>query len=283
MLLEFFQRHRAGVLMLGFAAFSFLCMALRVAATVNALKASAWFLVSPAVVESGDFFNTLDSSAARFFGLIRAEAENTILREQNAQLSKREVERDALEEENNRLRTLLNFKLHSFPQGIPAELVGRDMRDWFRAISINKGAADGVTLSAAVVSGTTEKPTLVGRIAEVREGSSKVLLLTDSLSAISVTDTRTGDMGLLEGQNKPTAKLNYLPHLSSVLVDDVVVTAGLGGIFPPGVPVGRVISVKDSSDGFFKEAVVEPFANFGSLRELLVLERRELTGEKVRP
>src|SRR4029077_19995432 len=111
-----------------------------------------------------------------------------------------------------------------------------------------KGSGEGVSLSAAVVSGTTEKPTLVGRIAEIHDDTSKVLLLSDPLSAISVTVVRTGDMGLLEGRNRPSAALNYLPHLSNVVVGDEVVTAGLGGIFPPGIPVGQVTAVRDSPD-----------------------------------
>ncbi len=279
MFLEFLHRHRAGVLMLCFTIFSMLTMSLQAAATVMALKASVWFLVSPTVAGSGHFFNTLDSTAGRFFGLVRAEAENSILRTQNAQLSKREVERDALEAENNRLRALLDLRQQKFPKGIGAEVIGRDMRDWFHAISINKGSADGVGSSAAVVSGTTERPMLVGRVIELRDNVGKVLLLSDSLSAVSVTIVRTGDMGLLEGQNKPWAKLNYLPHLADVVVGDEAVTAGLGGIFPPGIPVGQVTSVKDSADGFFKEAVVMPYVNAGSLRDVLVLERKELAKE----
>ena len=250
-------------------------MALRVTGTVNGIKASVWFLVSPSVAGSGEFFNTLDSATGRFFGLVRAEGENALLREQNAQLSKREVERDALEEENNRLRSLLALRQQKFPSGIGAEVVGRDLRDWFHAIILNKGSSSGITMSAAVMSGTVERPMLVGRIVEVKENTSKVLLLTDALSAISVTLVRNGDMGLLEGQNKPLVKLNYLPHLSDVVPGDEVVTAGLGGLFPPGIPVGEVTGVKDSPNGFFREALVTP-GNISSLQEVLVLERREL-------
>jgi rod shape-determining protein MreC len=226
-------------------------------------------------VTTGRFFNTLDSAGGRLFGLVRAEGENVILREQNAQLSKREVERDALEDENNRLRTLLNLKEQKFPKGIGAEVLGRDMRDWFHAVSINRGTADGVNNMAAVVTGNSERPTLIGRVVEAKDNISKVLLLTDSLSAVSVVIVRTGDMGLLEGQNKPWIKVNYLPHLATLQVGDQIVTAGLGGIFPPGLPIGEITKISESSDGFFKEVVVTPYVNMSNLREVLVLERRE--------
>lgn len=275
--LEFFHRNRAGVTLLLFSLFAFLCMTLRVTGVVKGIKASVWFLMSGPVVNSGNFFNRLDSASGRFFALVRAEGENTLLRQQNAQLSKRDVERDALEEENNRLRRLLNLRQQKFPVGIGAEVVGRDLRDWFHSFTINKGVSDGINVSAAVVSGTVEKPMLVGRILEAKDDDAKVLLITDSLSAISVTVVRTGDMGLLEGQNKPLVKLNYLSHLSNVVVGDEVVTAGMGGLFPPGVPIGQVTSVKESPDGFFKEAMIMP-GNLGSLQDVLVLERR-VTGE----
>jgi rod shape-determining protein MreC len=251
-------------------------MSLRIGPYVTGMKTSAWFLVFPEMVYSSEFFNRLDSTTSRFFELIRTEGENAILRKQNIQLSKREVERDALEEENNRLRSLLELRQHAFPEGIAAEVLGREVRDWFRSVAINKGADQGISLSAAVVSGAPDKPTLVGRIADVRDGTSKVLLLSDPLSAIAVTVVRTGDMGLLEGQNRPWIALNYLPHLSNIVPGDEVVTAGLGGVFPAGIPVGEVASVKDSPDNFFKEAKVIPHANLGSLREVLVMKRVEL-------
>lgn len=274
-MLEFFQRHRAGVLMVFLSTLSFLCMALPVGTFVKGMETSAWFLVAPEAVYTGSFFNRLDSMTGRFFGLIRTEGENVILRTQNAQLSKREVERDVLEEENNRLRTLLGLRQKKFPEAIPALVLGRELRAWFNSVLIDKGAQDAINISAAVVSGSPDKPTLVGRIVEVKDNTSKVLLLSDSLSAISVVVVRTGDMGLLEGRNKPWVDVNYLPHLSHVEPGDEVVTAGLGGVFPPGIPVGQISDVKDSPDGFFKEASVLPHANLGSLREVLILKRTE--------
>jgi rod shape-determining protein MreC len=198
-----------------------------------------------------------------------------MLRAQNAQLANKDVECDALQDENNRLRRLLDLRQKLFPAGIGAEVVGRDVRDWFRVVSINKGSNSSIPLAGAVVSAATEKPTLVGRVSEVKDTSSKVMLLTDSLSAVSVRVVRTDDIGLLEGRNQPTAKLNYLPHLSQVQTGDEVVTAGLGGLFPPGIPVGQVTHVQDSPDGFFKEAVVLPHAHLGALRDVLVLQRIE--------
>ncbi len=273
MMVEFLQRRRAIALLAAFSTFSLLCMALRVGPYVMGLKSALWFMLSPEVVYSGDFFNKVDSLSGRLFELVRVEGENHILREQNARLSKREMERDVLEDENNRLRDLLGLRVMMFPSGIAAEVVGRDLRHWFHSVVIDKGARDGVPMSGAVISGSGTRPVLLGRIAEVNDTSSKVLLFTDAISAVSVTVERTGEIGLLEGRNGPRAQISYLPRNSDIGVGDTVVTVGQGGVFPPGIPVGEITSVRDSDDGFFKEAMVRPAANLASVREVLVIQR----------
>jgi len=273
MLSDFLERYRAGVFMVCFSVISLLFMALQVTPYVIGIKTSLWFLISPEVVYAGSFFNKIDSLQGRFFHLIRVEGENVILREQNAQLSKGEMERDVLELENNRLRTLLDLKEKTFSKSIAADVVAHDIRDWFHAFVINKGAQQGVSLSAAVVSIEKDRPVLIGRIAELDTVSSKVLLLTDAVSAISVSVARTGDIGLLEGKNRPWVLLNYLPEKSEITEGDEIITAGLGGLFPPGVFVGRVLSVMESEDGFFKQAKVSLAANLGAVENVLVLKR----------
>jgi len=275
MMVEFFQRRRAGVTLLSLLGVALLFMALHIGPYVSGVKAALWFFVSPEIVYSGEFFNKLDFLSGRLFQLVKVEGENHILRAQNARLSKREVERDVLESENNRLRDLLTLKQFVFPEAVAAEVVGRDLRSWFHSVVINKGLNDNIPLSAAVVAGSSSRPVLLGRVVDVQDESSKVLLLTDAISAISVSVERTGDIGLLEGRNGPFAALNYLPQHSTVAPGDSIVTVGRGGIFPAGVPIGDVVSVTNSEDGFFRQARVRPSVNMGAVREVLVIQRKE--------
>ena len=277
---EFIHRNKAGVSLVGFLTISTIFLTLRVDPYISGIKATLWFFLSPGVVTNGKFFNRLDNLNGRLFRLVRAEAENTILRTQNAQLSKNLVERDSLEQENNRLRILLGLKEKEFGQSIVAEVLAMDPREWFHSLLINQGAKEGVFMSAAVVEGTSERSLLVGRIVEVNRHTSKVLLLTDVDSAVSVEINGKNELGLLEGRNSPTTWMRYLSQQSKVAVGDEVVTAGLGGIFPQGLIVGRVVSIKSSPDGFFKEAEVYPLSDFGSLREVLVVTRRERDQEE---
>jgi rod shape-determining protein MreC len=273
---DFLQRHKAGVLLLSFLTFSTLCLTVRFDQYVAGIKSVMWFLVSPEVTLSGKFFDKLDTLNGTLFQLSRAEGENYLLRRQNAQLSIREMEREELEKENNRLRVLLQLREQVFPDALSADVIGRDPRDWFHSLIINRGKDDGVVLSAAVVAPSLEKPTLVGRVVEMDAHSSRVLLVTDIVSAISVEIAARNEIGLLEGRNRPWVMINYLSQQSSVAAGDEVVTAGLGGVFPPGIPVGKVLDVAVTEEGFFRVAKVIPYAEFGSLKEVLVLQRMDV-------
>lgn len=272
---EFFQRHKAGILLMAMALLSLFFLTNRVDPTVRGVKTAVYFLVNPTIVYSGEFFNKVDSLSGRLFRLVRAEGENHILREQNARLSKEALERDALQRENDRLRNLLDLRIKIYPEAIPAEVLAHDVRDWFYSFILNKGSKDGIVKSAAVVTGSASAPALVGRIVEVTDRTSKVLLITDPVSAVSVAVRSSGALGLLEGRNRPQVLVRYLSNRSHVLPGDEIITVGLGGVFPPGVPVGRVRKVMPTPDGFFKEALVIPYLDFASIQQVLVLKRTE--------
>lgn len=251
-------------------------MALRLEPFIQGLKSAMWFLVSPEVVYSGEFLNRFDGLRSRIFHLVVAEAENHILRDQLALLSDKNLEREAMEKENVRLRSLLGLREKKFGDSLVAEVVGLDVRDWFHVLILNKGKADGVVPSAAVIGGPPDHLTLIGRVSEVTEHTSKVLLITDLISSVSVEAKEKGDIGLLEGRNRPWCVMRYLSQDTTVTAGDEVVTAGLGGIFPPGIIVGHVVDLTESDEGFFKTARVKPAVNFGSLQEVLVVHRKDI-------
>lgn len=283
MTVDFIHRNRAGFFLFLFSVFSLLLMTLRMEPYVAGVKTCIWYMFSPSVVYSGQFFNKLDSLKGGLFRLIRVDGENHVLREQNALLSKRALERDALEEENVRLRALLDLKQKKFQDAVAANVIGRDWREWFRSVVIDKGQSNGVLFSAAVVTNVNGTLSLVGRVLEVGANTSKVLLITDAASAVSVRIDGKTDIGLLEGHNRPWAALNYLSQTSTVEPGDHVVTAGLGGVFPPGIPVGVVESITSSPDGYFRTAHVVPLAPVTSLRDILVLHRADTPADEKKP
>ncbi|MFN0117548.1 MAG: rod shape-determining protein MreC, partial [Elusimicrobiota bacterium] len=205
--------------------------------------------------------------------LVRVEGENYILREQNQKLSRSEIERDALQKENNELRSLLHLNQMQFSESQAAEVVAEDVRELFKAVIINKGQSDGIKEASAVVVWSHSSLVLVGRIIEVNAKTSKVMLITDPLSAIAIKVGDQSYRGLLEGKNTPWTQVKYLAFNADIKIGDEVLTAGLGGVFPPDIPIGRVSKIFKTPDGFFKEAQVEPYVTLYSVRHVLVLKR----------
>lgn len=277
-MLEFIQRNKATFLLFVYSFLSLVFLSLQLQPYVAGLKSVTWFLLSPQVVHTSRFFSRLDSLSGRMFQLARAEGENILLREQVAQLSKRELERQSLERENEELRRLLQLRQMTFPNAIPAEVLSGDMRGWFHFVVIDKGRRDGVVPSAAVAAETGRGLVLVGRVHEVSEDNSKVMLVTDAASAVSVEVERSGAIGLLEGRNGPGLMMTYISQQADVREGDRLFSAGLGGVFPRGVMVGEVGPVRPMSDGFFREAPVELFMDAPAVRRVLILQRGEAGG-----
>ena len=111
---------------------------------------------------------------------------------------------------------------------------------------------------------------LAGRVLECGSHSSKVLLISDPLSSVSVSISRTGEQGLVQGQGS-FLTVEYLDLASDAKPGDEVVTNGLGGIFPQGIPVGVLTQVEVSASGF-RRGILKPSVSLNRIREVLVLK-----------
>ncbi len=131
-----------------------------------------------------------------------------------------------------------------------------------RALLLNVGSERGVRKGQAAVSGDG----LVGRVAEVGERSARVLLITDLNSRIPVVIQETRVRAILAGDNTNRPRLIYLSANSDLAEGQRVVTSGHGGAFPPGVPVGRVVSVGESG------VRVAPFADADRLEFVQLMD-----------
>lgn len=210
-----------------------------------------------------------------YFSLVGVSEENdrlkTLLEEKNFEL----IGLRGVESENNRLRLLNKFaESHSF-NTVGADVIANDPRSDLRAVSINVGSSSKLTANMPVVAAAG----LVGRVAEVAGGSSRVLLITDPNSAVDVVVQRSEARALLVGSvvetvlttNHFLSRLEYLRRKSDILEGDILVTSGFDGIYPSGIPVGVVSKLEHNSYGIFREAEVVPFVDFSSLAEVLVV------------
>lgn len=170
--------------------------------------------------------------------LMAIHAANERLRRENARLMQWQAVARRLEQENAHLRELLNYKRPDAERFVTGRVIGYG-GSFVRALLLNVGSERGVRKGQAAVSGEG----LVGRVAEVGERSSRVLLVTDLNSRIPVVIQETRVRAILAGDNTKRPRLIYLSANSDLAVGQRVVTSGHGGAFPPGIPVGRVVSV----------------------------------------
>lgn len=224
-------------------------------------------------------FQSIMSSAFRFPGdvwgrlseLNRLKEENIRLKGELHQLIKEKEQWQRMESENKRLRNLLGYKKRLPYSTTAARIIGYDPTNWFSTIIINRGQQDRIKEALAVVTYQEGQEGLVGRVISVRENSAQVLLLLDQNLAVGAKVVRTQAKGLVEGINKRTCRLRYLPSDTDLTEGDMIVTSGEGGIFPEGIPIGKVISSKREAQRLFLEAELQPSIDFNRLEDVLVI------------
>ncbi|MFP7754843.1 rod shape-determining protein MreC [Thermodesulfobacteriota bacterium B35] len=222
--------------------------------------------VQKVVARSSDYVRSLKTE---YLDLLRVREENTRLwselQECRAALYK---SREAMAT-NAMLRRLLDFKRNSGFPTVAATIIGKDPSLWFRSVIIDRGSGDGVVKGMAVVTGDG----IVGQVFNVAPGYSKVLLAIAPSSAIDVLLQKSRVRGILKGTGSLTYRLEYILKTVDVAEGDRVVTAGYGGLFPTGLPVGVVSRVIRKRRGMFQEIEVRPAVDFLTLEDLLVIEQ----------
>jgi rod shape-determining protein MreC len=175
------------------------------------------------------------------------------------------------EQENIRLKRLLNFVEQHRLEAITARVIGRDASTEFRAIRINRGETSGVRKNMAVL--TSEG--VVGRILRTTADTADVVTLHDLLLAVDSIVERSRARGIVEGKTDEICQLKYALRTDDIQVGDVLVTSGLGGLFPKGVPVGSVIRVDRKPFGISQDVDIKPSVDFSRLEEVSVIVRSE--------
>ena len=223
----------------------------------------------------GDFFgNIFDFSTKK--GL---QAEIDSLNQELAELKTNSQISGDVEAENEKLRELLDLK-NSYQTGwetVAAEVIGREADNWYEKLTINKGSKDGITEKMAVV----DQNGLVGKIVNVTENTAEVQMIIDSGASLGGMLQKSSIEGVLQGigGGKGLVTMTKLPYNTDIQLKDVVVTSGVGGVFPAGLLVGTVVKVNTSADGLSKEAIIQPYCDFDDIQFVLVI--RPLSEEEI--
>jgi rod shape-determining protein MreC len=174
--------------------------------------------------------------------------------------------------ENERLRQLLGWQKQSPWKLKLAKVILREPANWWRTVQIDLGSRDNLRADLPVL--TPEG--LVGRISLVGLTRSQVVLLGDPNCRVSALIQETRDTGIISSGsagplNYSLVDLAYLPNISNLKPGQSVVTSGLGGIFPKGIPIGKVVDFHPAEYGMLTEARVKLGANLSALEEVWVL------------
>ncbi|MEB2286456.1 MAG: rod shape-determining protein MreC [Polyangiaceae bacterium UTPRO1] len=202
----------------------------------------------------------------RYIFLVGTEAENARLKARIRDLEQRGTHQSETELMNRRLKRLLALERKLPTTAVAATVTARDASVWFQSLTLDKGEVDGIRVGMPVIA----PEGVVGLISSTSLHASRVLLLTDPNSGIDVLVQRTRVRGILSGLLEHGTTLKYVKRNDDVQVGDRIIASGLDGVFPKGLPVGRVTSVSRKDRGLFLYAEVTPQADASRLEEVLV-------------
>lgn len=174
---------------------------------------------------------------------------------------------------NASFRRLLEFRDGLARPVVAATVIGKDPSVWFRSVIIDQGSNSGIVKGNPVVNSEG----IVGQIFTTSPNYSKVLLAIAPSSAIDVLLQKSRVRGILKGTGTLIYRLEYILKTVEVEEGDYVVTAGYGGIFPTGLPVGVVSKVIKKPRGMFHEIEVTPAVDYQTLEYLLVIEQQDIS------
>jgi rod shape-determining protein MreC len=208
--------------------------------------------------------------------LVRARRENATLRLRTRGLEQQLDRLTEVELENARLRKLLEFRETLQGDLLTARVIGWDATGLARTLIVDRGEADGVVKGAAALA----PEGIVGHVFLASSHTARVLLVSDHNSGVDALVQRTRARGIVQGTLDAGCALKYVKRTEDVQVGDTLVTSGLDGIFPKGLPIGRVTAIDKRGKGLFQSAEVAPRVDVDSLEEVLVTRGRVVPVEE---
>ena len=203
--------------------------------------------------------------------IAEVRVENERLKDQVNQLITENNRLIEYRQENACLRKLLSFQeaVGSNYSLIAARVIARNPENWYSTLSIDKGQIQGIEKNMPVINDVG----LVGRVINVAPDSAEVLLIIDREGAVGGMVQQSRVPGVVEGYGPNTDLLQmiHLAHDAPVYRNQVVITSGLGGIFPKGLRIGYVNNVVPEANGLMKRAYLQPFVDFDRLEEVMVI------------
>ena len=258
------------LLILGLAAV--VLMALQVTGRLEPVQSAITQLTSPAQVGATGITNGLTEAVDSLLELRNLRQRNAELEQVTGSLLVENFELREVQRENELMRNLLRFAqtrpgIEVRGAQIVARVIGQESNNFLAYIMLDLGAVHGVAVGMPVV---TDQG-LVGRISQVTETTSKVLLITDASSAVNAILQSSRLNGVVRGNPGGDLIMDYIPQGEEYSVGEIVFTSGLGGRFPKGIPIGQVVEKRQRDIDVFQQAVVQPTVDFSRLELVMVV------------
>jgi len=203
--------------------------------------------------------------------------ENTALKHQNTFLKAQMQQFISLELENMRLRRLLDASEKVAERILAAELLSIDLDPFSHMVRINKGSRHGVYEGQPLL----DAEGVFGQTVHVTPWTATVMLISDPRHSIPVQVNRTGLRTIAAGTGAmDRLKILHIPNNADIRVGDILVSSGLGGVFPIGYPVARVTQVTPDTSQPYATVVAEPLAQLDRSREVLLVWRTPVADEE---
>jgi len=251
---------------------SLVLMALQVTGRLEPVQSVITQLTSPAQVGATGATESVTDAVNFLFELRNLRQRNAELEQVNANLLVENFQLREVQRENELMRQMLAFAqtrpgLELRGAQIVARVIGQESNNFLGYIMLDLGKSDGIEVGYPVV---TDQG-LVGRISEVTDTTSKVLLIGDPSSAVNAVLQSSRLNGVIRGAPGGDLVMDYLPQGEKFSIGEVVLTSGLGGRFPKGIPIGQVVEIRQRDIDVFQQAVVRPTVDFPRLELVMVV------------
>ena len=237
----------------------------------RAYDKAALFITSPFQIAIHWTLDSIVGFYENYLALWKTRDENLSLMDENRKLVNTIINLRELEQENIRLRNLLQFKENYKIESVVARMIARDVSSEFRAIRINRGKSSGIEPNMAVINSEG----VIGRVLRVTESTADVVTILDPLSAVDAYIMRSRARGIVEGLTDSLCQLKFALRVDDIQPGDLLLSSGLNGNFPKGIPVGTVIKVTRKSFGVTQKVEVKPSVDFSKLEEILVITKSD--------
>lgn len=248
---------------------------------IHTLRAGITTITTPARM-AGNLVSAPFNAVGNIFGnLTASRATLDELEAENAELTARVAELAEYQATSERLEKLLHLQSTYNLQSTAARIIGQSSDAWSDTVTIDKGSLDGISVNMPVTNSTG----VIGQVIEVAPNASTVRLLTDEGSGVSAMIQDTRAQGMVQGQPDGTLRMDYVSVDADVKEGDIIITSGIGGVYPKGLPIGTVASVTKNSNDVYYTIIVSSASRTESNEEVLVItsltEEQTATDEDV--